>query len=112
MTALQKTLIATALVVATGTGIYEAREISQLRNLVQSLTAQPAPFAEQRQKLLLELDDATNRLSALYAEMAQLKSVQPGSTNDHQQVSEQHKQQDQSGQPESQIPQENKPSKP
>jgi hypothetical protein len=73
---LQKNLIAAALVVATGIGIYEAREISQLRSQVQTFAIQPAPFAEQRQRLQRELDDATNRLSAVNAEMAQSKSSQ------------------------------------
>jgi RNA polymerase sigma factor (sigma-70 family) len=73
MTTLQKTLIAATLVAAVGTGIYEARQASNLRDEVQSLQQQQTLLAEQlRQKR----DGATSRLAALLAENEQLKSKQ------------------------------------
>ena len=74
MTTLQKTLIAATLAAAVGTGIYEARQASQLREQNQTLQQQQAPLAEQIQQLQHERDDATNRLAGLLTENAQLKS--------------------------------------
>ena len=70
-------MITAALVVATGAAIYEAREISQLRNQVRTLAIQPAPFAEQREKLLSQLYDVTNQLAAANVKIAQLSHQLP-----------------------------------
>jgi len=72
MTTLQKTFIAAALAVATGIAIYEARDASQLRDQVLILQEQPTVILEQRQRLQRERDEATNRLAAANAEIAQL----------------------------------------
>ena len=69
MTTLQKTLITATLVVAVGTGIYEARQASRLRNQVQTLQQQQI---EQIQQLSHERDDATNQLAALRNENERL----------------------------------------
>jgi RNA polymerase sigma factor (sigma-70 family) len=74
MTTLQKTIIGTVLVATVGTGIYEARQASQLRDQVQTLQQQQVPLAEQIQQLQRERDDATNRLAGLLAENEQLRS--------------------------------------
>jgi hypothetical protein len=73
MTTLQKTLIAAALAVVTGAGIYEARQAMQLRAQNQALQQQQAPLADQLQRLRRERDEATNRLAALTDELARLK---------------------------------------
>lgn len=65
MTTLQKTLIAATIAAAVGTGIYEARQASSLRNEVQTLHRQQAPLAEQIQQLTKDRDDATRQLAAL-----------------------------------------------
>jgi RNA polymerase sigma factor (sigma-70 family) len=65
MTALQKTIIGAALAAAVGTGIYEARQVSNLRSQVQTLQQQQAPLAEQVEQLTRDRDDATNKLAAL-----------------------------------------------
>ncbi|MGA9780256.1 MAG: sigma-70 family RNA polymerase sigma factor [Limisphaerales bacterium] len=74
MTALQKTIIGTALVAAVGTGAYEGHQASQLREQNQTLLQQQAPLATQIQQLQRERDDATNQLANLLAENKQLKS--------------------------------------
>src|SRR5882724_3075986 len=74
MTTLQKTLIATTLVVAAGSGIYEARQASDLRTQIQNLEQQAPPFIAQIQQVQRERDDATNRLAALTGELATTKS--------------------------------------
>jgi hypothetical protein len=63
MTTLQKTLTGTALAAAVGTGIYEARQASRLRDQVQTLQRQQAPLAEQVQQLTRERDGASNKLA-------------------------------------------------
>jgi RNA polymerase sigma factor (sigma-70 family) len=73
MTTLQKTIITAALVAAAGTGVYEARQVSQLREQVQALQQQQAPLTEQIQQMQRERDDATNRLTSLVDENATLK---------------------------------------
>jgi len=65
MTTLQKTVIGATLAAAVGTGIYEARQASHLRNQVQTLQQRQAPLGEQVQQLQRERDEATNRLTAL-----------------------------------------------
>ena len=67
MTTLQKTLITATLAVAVGTGIYEARQASRLRDQVQTLQQQQAPLAEQIQQLQQERDNALKRLAAASA---------------------------------------------
>lgn len=65
MTTLQKTLIAATLVAVTGTGIYEALQISTLRSQVQTLQQLQAPLAEQIERLIRERDDAVSQLATL-----------------------------------------------
>src|ERR1035438_3205146 len=73
MTTMQKAIIIAALVAAVGTGVYEARQVSQLREQVQALQQQQAPLTGQIQQLQRERDDATNRLTSLADENATLK---------------------------------------
>ena len=73
MTTLQKAIITAALVAAAGTGVYEARQVSQLREQVQALQQLQAPLTGQIQQLQRERDDATNRLTSLADENATLK---------------------------------------
>ncbi|TAK90471.1 MAG: sigma-70 family RNA polymerase sigma factor [Verrucomicrobia bacterium] len=72
MTTLQKTLIATTLAAAVGTGIFEAHQASNLRTEVQTLQQQQAPLTEQIQQLTRERDDATRQLAALREENERL----------------------------------------
>lgn len=65
MTTLQKVLVATAVVVLAGTGIYEVHQTSQLRALQQ----QQAPLTEQIHQLQQERDDATNHVARLTEEL-------------------------------------------
>ena len=74
MTTLQKTLITATIVAAVGTGIYEGRHASSLRNQVQLLQQQQASLGAQIEQLQYERDDATNRLALLAGEMAETKS--------------------------------------
>jgi RNA polymerase sigma factor (sigma-70 family) len=74
MTTLQKTLVVAALTAAIGTGIYQAHQVSQLREQVQSLQQTQSPLNEQLAQLQRERDNATNQLAGLLAENAQLKS--------------------------------------
>jgi RNA polymerase sigma factor (sigma-70 family) len=62
MTTLQKTVITTAIVVAVGTGIYHARQASNLRTQVQALRETQA---QQVQQLQSERDNATQQLAVL-----------------------------------------------
>lgn len=74
MTTLQKTVITAALAAAVGTGIYEARRVSNSQKQVQTLLQQQASSAEQIEQLQRERDDATNRLAMLADELARVKS--------------------------------------
>jgi RNA polymerase sigma factor (sigma-70 family) len=65
MTILQKTIIGATLTIAVGTGIYEARQNSKLRDQVNGFQQQQAPLNEQIQQLQRERDEATNRLASL-----------------------------------------------
>jgi RNA polymerase sigma factor (sigma-70 family) len=76
MTTLQKTLVAGALTVAAGTGIYAVHQSSQLRGQLQSLQQEQAPLTAQIQLLEQEHSKATNQLAALQEENARLKSGQ------------------------------------
>jgi len=70
MTLLQKTLITATLAVVAGAGIYEAHQVTQLRQQNQALQQQQAPLSEQLQQLQRERDAATKRLAGLAAELA------------------------------------------
>jgi len=70
MTILQKAIIGAALAVAVGTGIYEARHNSKLRDQVKVLQQQQTPLPEQIQQLQRERENATNRLASLADEVA------------------------------------------
>ena len=74
MTTLQKTVITATLATAVGTGIFEAHQVSQMREQNQTLQQQEATLAEQIQQLQRERDDATKRWASLLAENEQLKS--------------------------------------
>jgi tetratricopeptide (TPR) repeat protein len=65
MTTLQKTIVATTVVVLMGAGIYEARQAANARAEVQLLQHQQAPLTEQIQQMRREHDDLTNRLAVL-----------------------------------------------
>lgn len=64
MTTLQKTLIASAIAAAVGTGVYETRRASQWKAQFQTLQQQQEEFERQIQQLGLERDGATNQLAA------------------------------------------------
>jgi myosin heavy subunit len=66
-------MFAAALTAAVGTGIYEARRASALRNEVETLRLQQAPLADQIQQLTHERDDATTRVAALRNDNERLK---------------------------------------
>src|ERR1017187_10345308 len=74
MTTLQKAIITATLVAAVGTGVYEARQVSQLGEQVQALHQQQAPLTEQIQQMQRERDDATNRLASLANEITRMKN--------------------------------------
>ena len=74
MTTLQKTLIATAIAAAVGTGVYEAGQASRLRDQIQEFQQQQAPLTGQLQQLQRERDEATNRSASLAKELARLKN--------------------------------------
>lgn len=65
MTTFQKTLIAATLAVAVGTGVYEARHASKLRDENRALQQQQAPLAARVEQLQRGYDAATNRLASL-----------------------------------------------
>ena len=74
MTTFQKSIIGAALAAAVGTGVFEAHQVSQLRDQVQTLQQQQAPLAEQVRQLQRERNEATNQAAGLLAENRQLKS--------------------------------------
>jgi hypothetical protein len=63
MPILQKPLITAALVGAAGAGIYEARQNSRLRNQVQTLQQQQAPWADQMAQLRAENKRLSNAVT-------------------------------------------------
>lgn len=69
MTTLQKAVVTAMLAAAVGTGIYEARQVSRLREQNQTLQGQ---HTEQMKQLQQERDDATNRLARQVNETANL----------------------------------------
>ena len=67
MTTLQRALITATLVAAIGTGIYQVRQASRLRQENQALQQQQASLTEQMQRLQQERDEALKRLAAASA---------------------------------------------
>ena len=76
MTTLQKTIMAAALTLAAGTGIYAVRQSTQLRDQVQTLRQEQAPLRAQIEQLEEERNRATNQLATFRDENARLKSGQ------------------------------------
>jgi RNA polymerase sigma factor (sigma-70 family) len=74
MTTLQKTLIATALAVAVGTGVHEARQAGSARSEMQTLRAQQAPLNDQIQRLQHEREEDARQFASLREENERLKS--------------------------------------
>jgi len=72
MTALQKTVIGTAIVAAVGMGVYEASKASTLRTQVAHVQRQLAAPVEQIRQLNREREDATRQLAALRDEHERL----------------------------------------
>ena len=69
MTTIQKTIIGAAFIVTIGTGIYEARQASQLRQQVRTLQQQQTPLAAQIKQLQRERDEATNQTALLASQI-------------------------------------------
>jgi RNA polymerase sigma factor (sigma-70 family) len=65
MTTLQKAIVGTALAVAVGTGIYQARETSSLRTQLQTIEQQQGPLTEQIGQLTRKRDEAARALAGL-----------------------------------------------
>ncbi len=65
MTTLQKTLVTATVIVAAGTGIYEAREASSLRGNVQMLQQQQVVFSGRIQQLTRQRDHAVSRATSV-----------------------------------------------
>jgi RNA polymerase sigma factor (sigma-70 family) len=72
MTTLLKTAIGAALAALVGTGVYEARQTSHLRDQVQILQQQQTPLAEQFEQLSLAYAHSTNQLAELLHENERL----------------------------------------
>lgn len=76
MTTIQKAIITAAFVGAIAAGVYEARQVSELRQQVQSLKqlqAQQAALTNQLEAVQRDRDRVTNALAALTVENAALK---------------------------------------
>jgi len=65
MTTLQKSVIATAFIIAVSSGIYEARQAANARAEVRTLQQRQAPLTEQIQQLTHQRDSLTSKLAAL-----------------------------------------------
>ena len=76
MTTLQKTLVTATVAVLAGAGIYEAHQVTRLREQNTIFQQEQAPLAEQVRQLQRERDDATNRLAGFKAENDRLRSDQ------------------------------------
>jgi hypothetical protein len=74
MTTLQKTIVAAALALAAGTGLYAVHQSSQLRAQLQTLQQEQAPLTAQLRLLEQEHTQAAQQLAALKEENARLKS--------------------------------------
>ena len=61
MTTLQKTIIGATIAAAVGTGIYEARQASNLRSRVRALQQQQVSLAKQIEQLTRERDNASSK---------------------------------------------------
>jgi RNA polymerase sigma factor (sigma-70 family) len=71
MTTLPKVVLGSTLVVAVGTGVFEAQQASGLRDKNQTLERRQAPLLAQIGQLYQELNDATNRLGGLITAVEQ-----------------------------------------
>jgi hypothetical protein len=71
---LQKIVVGATVAVAICAAIYEAHEAANARAQVQALEHQQASLAAQLQEMQHQRDDATNRTTALLAEIAGLES--------------------------------------
>jgi RNA polymerase sigma factor (sigma-70 family) len=76
MTPLQNTIVAAALALSAGTGLYAMHQSSSLHDQIQTLQQEQQPLAAQIQQLEQERDQATNQLAALREANARLKSGQ------------------------------------
>jgi RNA polymerase sigma factor (sigma-70 family) len=76
MTTLQKTLVAGALMAAVGTGLYQASQNVKIRRELQTVQETQTSLTVQTGQLERERDEATSRLAAATAELAQFKSGQ------------------------------------
>jgi hypothetical protein len=76
MTTIQKAFIATVLVGALGTGIYQGRQLSIRAAEAQTLSQAQKALAEQLQQWQRQRDAATNRLAAANKQLSQLQSAQ------------------------------------
>ncbi len=65
MTTVQKAILGSMLAAAVGTGIYEARQVSRLRDDVQSLQQKEIARVKQIEQLQRERDDAVNRFAGI-----------------------------------------------
>ncbi len=64
MTAIQKTLVSTAIAAALGTGIYEARRVAQLQSQAEALQQQDTALSEENKQLREERNQAAGKLAA------------------------------------------------
>ncbi len=72
MTALHKTVITATVVAAVGTGVYEIRHASRLRDQVRTLQQQQAPLTEQIQQLQQDRGGLAGKLARLREEHERL----------------------------------------
>jgi RNA polymerase sigma factor (sigma-70 family) len=75
MTTLQKALITATIVATVGTGIYEARQASSLREQNQVLHQQQSALTAQIQQLIRQRDEVSNRLATLRDENDRLNRI-------------------------------------
>lgn len=68
MTTLQKTLVTATLAVLAGAGIYEARQVSQLRNQVTAFQQEQASLKTETERMTLERDRAREELALIRKE--------------------------------------------
>lgn len=76
MTILQKTLVAAALIITVGAGVYEAKQAADARAEAVAARSAQSPLADQLRQAQRERDEATNRSAALAAELAKSKGNQ------------------------------------
>jgi RNA polymerase sigma factor (sigma-70 family) len=74
MTTFQKSIVAAALIVTAGAGVFEAKQAADARGETARLRAEQAPLAEQIRQSQRERDQASNQLAATGAETAKDKS--------------------------------------